>query len=317
MVSSSIPSLTALRAFDLVARLGTFTEAARKLNVTRPAISKQIKGLEAAMGCQLIIRSGPKVMLTDQGAELAAGLRQAFDQILASTQRTIENARRPETVRILVERDFGSSWLAQRIGAFLIEHPGISIEINAEKNGHLRLDEDFSFRVFYGPKGQYATEGFTEEFLCDWIDIPLCAPEYEFQNSVGQGGVQSAHFLIDKNYDPWERWFAKTGISGFDHSAAYTSFNDTTLCLAAALAGAGITIGDSILCLPAIESGRLIAPFQTGLHSEQRYVICYPKERILSKSELEFQTWLTQTVSDYMQTVEVALSNHGITVIPG
>lgn len=309
------PSLTALRAFDLVARLGTFTEAAHKLNVTRPAISKQIKGLEAAMGCQLVIRSGPKVMLTEQGAELAVGLRQAFDLILASTHRTIENARRPETVRILVERDFASSWLAERIGAFLIGNQGISIEINAEKNGRLRQDEDFGFRIFYGPEGQYATENFVEEFLCDWIDIPLCAPDYEAQNITESGQCDNAHFLLDKNYDPWETWFEKTGFENFGNNAAYTSFNDTTLCLSAALAGAGITIGDSFLCLHAIQDGRLVAPFKTGLRSEERYVMCSPKGRVLSKPETKFRNWLVQTIKDYEQKVDHVLSRVGIKVI--
>lgn len=311
----STPSLTALRAFDLVARLGTFTEAARKLNVTRPAISKQIKGLEEALGCLLVIRSGPTVMLTDQGAELATGLHQAFDLIFASTHRTIENARRPETVRILVERDFASSWLAERIGAFLIGNQGISIEINAERNGYLRQDEDFSFRIFYGPKGRYATEDLVEEFLCDWIDIPLCTPDYETQNISAQGQCLNAHFLLDKNYDPWETWFEKTGFESFGSKAAYTSFNDTTLCLSAALAGAGITIGDSFLCLRAIEDGRLVAPFKTGLRSEERYVIYYPKGRILSKQETKFQNWLIQTIKDYEQEVDHVLSKVGIKVV--
>lgn len=315
MPKHPIPSLTALRAFDLVARLGTFTKAARKLNVTRPAISKQIKGLEAAMGCQLVIRSGPKVMLTEHGAELAGGLRQAFDLMLASTHRTIENAHRPETVRILVERDFASSWLAERIGAFLIQNQGISVEINAERNGHLRQDEDFGFRIFYGTKGRYATEHFAEAFLCDWIDIPLCAPDYKFQNAIENGCYDGVHFLLDKNYNPWETWFEKTGFKSFDAQAAYTSFNDTTLCLSAALAGAGITIGDSFLSLSSIEGGRLVAPFKSGLRSQERYVLCYPKGRGLSKHEKTFQIWLTQTIKDYEKTVEQVLSKVGIKVI--
>ena len=315
MTMHPTPSLTALRAFDLVARLGTFTEAARKLNVTRPAISKQIKALETVMGCQLVIRSGPKVMLTDQGAELASGLRQAFDLISASTHRTIENARRPETVRILVERDFASSWLAERIGAFLIENQGISIELNAEKNGRLRPDEDFSFRIFYGHDGQYATDSQDEVFLFDWIDIPLCSPAYETQNITEHGHCHKAHFLLDKNYNPWDRWFEETGFDSFGSKTAFTRFNDTTLCLAAALAGAGITIGDSFLSLRAIENGQLVAPFKTGLRSEARYVMCYPKGRILSKPETKFRNWLTETIKTYEQKVDQVLSKVGIKVI--
>ncbi|AZV77048.1 LysR family transcriptional regulator [Parasedimentitalea marina] len=312
---SHSPSLTALRAFDLVARLGSFTEAARKQNVTRPAISKQVKGLEVLMGCQLIVRSGPKVTLTTQGTELAAGLRQGFDIISASTQKVIEHSNHPKTVRILVERDFASSWLAERIGAFLVAHPGISIEVNAEHNGQLREGEDFSFRIFYGPKGCYETETLVEDFLCDWVDIPVCTPDYQVAHITEHGRYHNAHFLIDKNYNPWSEWFDKADLENPGAQASYTSFNETTLCLSAALAGSGITIGDSFLCLPAIDSGRLVAPFKIGLRSSERYSICYPSGRTLSKSERYFQNWLTQTIKEYDQTVGQVLSGIGINVI--
>ena len=312
-----IPSLplTALRAFDLVARLGTFTEAARALNVTRPAVSKQIKSLEAMVGCQLVIRTGPKVVLTDRGSELAAGLRQGFDTVSASVQRTVEHASRPNTVRLLVERDFASSWLAQRIGGFLLSHPGTSVEVNAERNGRLHPGEDFSFRIFYGPKGQYATETLNEDFLCDWIDLPLCTPDYEAAHILKNGRYHDAHFLLDQNYNPWSAWFANTGLADPGDQASYSSFNETSLCLSAALAGSGITIGDSFLCLEAIDSGRLVAPFKLGLHSVERYAICSPVDRQLSPSERHFLDWLSQTIQDYQQNVVEVLGRIGIQVI--
>jgi LysR family glycine cleavage system transcriptional activator/LysR family transcriptional regulator of beta-lactamase len=298
-----------------VARLGTFAEAARELNVTRPAISKQIKGLEEHMGCQLLVRSKPRVVLTDEGMQLAAGLRQAFDLISATTQRVVENAHRPEAVRILVERDFASSWLAERIGGFLIEHPGISVEINAERNGRLRMGEDFSFRIFYGPEERFATDDLAEDFLCDWIDLPLCTPEYAAEHIVDGHLSRTAHFLLDKNYDPWEAWFEKSGVANLVSQAVSTSFNETTLCLSAALAGSGITIGDSFLCLSAIQEGRLVAPFKLGLRSIERYAICHTKERSLSTAEAEFRDWLGRAIESYQGRVEEVISEIGIEVI--
>lgn len=311
----SIPSLTALRAFDLVARLGTFTEAARELNVTRPAISKQIKGLEQYMGCQLLVRSKPRVELTDEGLKLASGVKQAFDLISATTQRVIEDSHRPEAVRILVERDFASSWLAERIGGFLIEHPGISVEINAERNGRLRMGEDFSFRIFYGSEGRFTTDDLEEDFLCDWIDLPLCTPDYAVEYIVDGHLSRTAHFLLDKNYDPWETWFKKAGLVNTVNQTASTSFNETTLCLSAALAGSGITIGDSFLCLSAIQEGRLVAPFKLGLRSVERYAICRTRERPLSKAETDFRRWLERAIGRYQGGVEQVLLEMGIKVV--
>ena len=36
---------------------------------------------------------------------------------------------------------------------FLLRNPGVSVEVVAEKNGKMRLDEDFNFRIFYGHFG--------------------------------------------------------------------------------------------------------------------------------------------------------------------
>ena len=309
------PSLTALRAFDLVARLGTFTKAAQALNVTRPAISKQIKRLEAELDCELVIRTRPKVLLTERGKELAAGLSQGFDTISASVQKTWEHASRPNTVRLLVERDFASSWLAERIGDFLVAHPGTSVEVNAERNGRMHLDEDFSFRIFYGEKGYHKTSSLFETFLCDWIDIPLCVPGFATTHTLKDGRYEDAHFLIDKNYNPWSAWFEKTGIRNPGDEVTYSSFNETSLCLSAALAGSGMTMGDSLMCLDAIESGRLVAPFKIGLQSVERYSIYYANDRKLSQFEASFLDWLAHAIEVYGQKVSQVFGKIGITVV--
>lgn len=306
--------LTALRAFDLVARTGTFTDAARALNVTRPAISKQIRHLESLLGIPLIIRTRPRIILTNEGLELAATLVQSFDLISATTQRLIDNANRPETVRVLVDRDFASSWLAERIGGFLIEHPGISVEITAERNGKMRMDENFSFRIFYGPEGRFSSDGIEENFLCDWIDIPLCTAEYAAEHIPGGRFSPTAHFLNDKNYAPWDAWFRRSGIEKPAGSVEQTQFNETTLCLSATLAGSGITIGDSLLCLYAIEDGRLIAPFRLGIRSVERYSICHRRNDTLTRAETVFRNWLRDAIGLYQGRVEQVVSRLGIEV---
>ncbi len=308
-------SLTALRAFDLVARRGSFSDAARELNVTRPAVSKQIKNLEVEIGCQLVIRSRPKVALTEEGRHLAHGLRQGFDLITATAQHLIENRTRPNMVRILVERDFASAWLAERIGEFLVVNPGISVEITADKNGRLRMEEDFSFRIFYGDVGAFASDDLDEHALCEWIDVPLCTPEYAASHMSVDTLYPTAHFLIDKNYDPWDDWFETTGVARPAKGALRTQFSETSLCLAATVASTGITIGDSVMCLSHIETGRLIAPFKTGLHSSQRYAIYRPRSRALSTAEIRFSDWLFLRIQQFEDRVETVFRATGIEIL--
>jgi DNA-binding transcriptional LysR family regulator len=64
-------NLDQIRTFTEVVRLGSFTAAARFLNLTQPAISQQIKELEARLGVQLIARLGKRAFATEAGKELA------------------------------------------------------------------------------------------------------------------------------------------------------------------------------------------------------------------------------------------------------
>jgi DNA-binding transcriptional LysR family regulator len=53
-----------------IARLGSFTAAAQRLNTTQPAISKRVKDLEEAIGVRLFERQGRRMELTIQGRDL-------------------------------------------------------------------------------------------------------------------------------------------------------------------------------------------------------------------------------------------------------
>ena len=54
----AFPSTSALRALDAVARLGSVTRAAAELNITRSAISHQLRFLEQELGFAIVERDG-------------------------------------------------------------------------------------------------------------------------------------------------------------------------------------------------------------------------------------------------------------------
>lgn len=311
----SLP-FTALRAFNLVARHGSFTKAAAELNVTRPAISKQIRLLEASLGCQLFIRGRPNGALTETGRQLAAGLSQGFDLISASYQHASESRGDANSLRLLVDRDFASSWLAKRIGGFLIENPGVAMEIIAERNGRLRMGETFSFRIFYGTEGCFASDDLDEAMLCDWIDLPLCTPDYAAEH-VADGVLDNrARFLIDRNYDPRAEWFTHSGVADPGYEVRVSKFNDTSMCLSAALSGSGITIGDSFMAFDAIRTGRLVAPFKLGLRSAERYAICQASRHPPTKVEKRFRDWLLREIESYQASVADIMEETGVHILP-
>lgn len=69
-----------LKAFLAVLDLGSFNEAARQLNLSQPALSRRIKGLEEAVGAQLIERTTRHVAPTQIGRELLPLVRRLVDE---------------------------------------------------------------------------------------------------------------------------------------------------------------------------------------------------------------------------------------------
>ena len=59
-----------LRAFSVLARTGSFTQAARELHLTQSGVSHSMKALESDIGCRLLDRLGKKVVLTQAGEQL-------------------------------------------------------------------------------------------------------------------------------------------------------------------------------------------------------------------------------------------------------
>src|SRR5438874_291067 len=62
--------LRQFRAFSVLARTGSFTQAARELHLTQSGVSHSIKALERDVGCRLFDKLGKKVVLTQAGEQL-------------------------------------------------------------------------------------------------------------------------------------------------------------------------------------------------------------------------------------------------------
>jgi len=123
-----IPSLPALRAFEAAARHGSFSAAARDLNVTHAAIGQHVRALEDYYGQSLMHREGRGMTTTAEGHRLATALTEAFDQI-ASASADLMRQTAARALRVAVTPSFAANWLMPRIGHFWETHPEIELEI--------------------------------------------------------------------------------------------------------------------------------------------------------------------------------------------
>src|SRR5215469_147548 len=97
-------NLLHLSTFEAVVEEGSFMRAAERLHFSQPAVSAQIRQLEASIGIKLFDKIGHKTHLTLAGEELYR-YRQKISALIGETLETMEALRSPDYGRLSVGAD--------------------------------------------------------------------------------------------------------------------------------------------------------------------------------------------------------------------
>ena len=128
--------IDALRSFATGIELGSFAQAAERLNRSTSAVSAQLKKLEQQAGTPLLRKAGRGMALTEAGEAMlgyARRLLELNDEAVAAI-RGVELAGR---VRLGMQEDFGESLLPAVLGRFARSHPRLRIEARIACNAEL------------------------------------------------------------------------------------------------------------------------------------------------------------------------------------
>jgi DNA-binding transcriptional LysR family regulator len=239
-----------LRLFELVAEAGSFTEAARRLHMSQPALSRQIGALEEQVGAKLFHRHARGLAMTHEGEQLRAAshdmqerLERARDAIDASRDRPTGEIRLTTTV------SFGSTWLPRQLGDFLDQYPDINIRL-------MLSDQD----VDLAKREADVAIRFHPPFQSELVQKPLfpirhylCAsPDYLARHGVPQTVEDlNQHRLIAygdaaPDFLKGINWALELGHAGAPRAAALT-INNSAGVLMAVEAGAGVAALPSYL----------------------------------------------------------------------
>lgn len=118
-----------LEIFEAIARLGSYTRAAEELYLTQPTVSMQMKKLTDAVGAPLVEQVGKKVLLTEDGRELAQASRDIF-AIMDRYAMSVAQRRGLEKGQLKLMAITTASYFAPRLlGEFSKRHPGIDVSL--------------------------------------------------------------------------------------------------------------------------------------------------------------------------------------------
>jgi LysR family glycine cleavage system transcriptional activator len=291
-----LPSLNALRAFEAVSRHLSFAKAADELHVTKAAIAQQVRQLEEVVGTALVVRAGRGLQLTEAGLAGQRDLGLGFDR-LTQAVRGMREASGNRLLIISCSASFAATWLVGRIGRFKTLHPDIDVLLDAG-SGQADLGRTNVDAAIYWGKGDFP--GLVASLLFTEDVFPVCAPALTRGPHAicGPQDLARATLLhLEWNADfsmwpDWQVWLAAAGVRNVDANRGVW-FSQMSMALHAAVQGQGVALTTRAIAADEIEAGRLVAPFDTSVHTPFGYYFLCRPDRSTTPKIVAFRNWLS------------------------
>jgi DNA-binding transcriptional LysR family regulator len=289
-----LPSLNAIRVFEVAARHLSLVKAAEELHVTHGAVSRQIKQLEENLGIALFERRNRGIFLTRAGLSLQGTCTDIMRQLETGLNQLRQMDEQPLVVSC--EPTIAMRWLIPRLGKFRQLHPEMEIHLFTAgghvdlRHGHIDLAlrrNDFVWDANY-----YVSK------IAQELIAPVCIPSL----------LKQAHLPLNQQCllhtatrpDAWMKWQKLSGQAARGKSRA--TYEHFYLSLQAACAGLGVAMASAYMVEDEIRSGQLLAP-HAFVPDGSDYVLLSVSPFDEDQRRLAFLEWLQQEFEVTAQVV--------------
>ena len=286
-----IPPLSALQAFEAIARRRSFSLAASELHLTPSAVSHQVAKLEGLLGLRLFERSARGVELTPAGHNYLQRVANALGAISSATDDLRHGVQ--DTLYLHASPSFATLWLMPRIARFAARHPNISLVLSAS---HVhsdfqlgQVDIDIRYGLPTWPHLEVEPV-FTERIM------PLASPEFIRRHALRAPADLLRAPLIQSsvNVVQWSEWFTR-----FDNTLRperiALRFDRAMMSLDAAVQSLGVALESATLGSAMISTGRLQPVFGDELSmAVEAHFLVYPARHASRPPVSNFIAWLRE-----------------------
>jgi DNA-binding transcriptional LysR family regulator len=249
-----------LKLYTRVARLGSFSAAARECGLSQSQVSRIIAELETSLGARLLSRTTRAVVLTEAGAEFLARM----EPILAALDEAEHSVREGGDLRGLLRMmptSFGIRDAIPRLAAFAARHPNLHLQILLEdrRQDLVRDAVDVAIRL-----GRLVDSTATVKMIATIPRVIVASPDYLSQhgkpatpNDLVQHRIVGGSAAAVPTAWKFERDGKELEVQlepGF-------STNENEGAIAAAVSGFGITSTSGWACRRELEDGSLVRLF--------------------------------------------------------
>lgn len=247
-------------AFVTAAKYGSFTLAARALDLSPQAVATSIARLETALGARLFNRTTRSIALTEEGHAFLTRAEIGLAALEDAAQSVRDKEKSPAgVVRVTAGAAFGRRYLIPILPGFQKRFPDVRLDVSFDdrKVDLVRDGFDVAMRG-----GSIADSSLITRRICALSSVTIASPAYLKKYGVPRVPDDlHAHRIIMLRFAsglsmPWE-FRVKGKLLTFDAAAPTLTLSDTELVVDAAAAGMGITRAALHFAWPHLVAGRL------------------------------------------------------------
>ena len=268
----ALPLLPCMVAFAKVVETGSFTAAARLLDATPSAVSRQVARLERELGVRLLQRTTRQLRLSEAGREVLGHCRQLLAAAGAALDSGLQHSEEPRgQVRLAVPKAVGYRLIAPLLPEFFQRYPQVDLQLRLDDRplDPIADDQDLLVRITEQPPAGFVARPLRK------MDFVLCAsPAYlQRRGTPQQPQALAEHDCLYLGETPGDqRWQLRHGdrvesvtVRGrlaCNHSGVRLEATLADLgiaCLPAFAAEAGLAVGSLRRVLP---DWQYLGPYQ-------------------------------------------------------
>jgi DNA-binding transcriptional LysR family regulator len=249
--------LTEMEAFATVVDQGGFTDAARKMGISKSAVSKHVSSLEARLGARLLNRTTRRVSPTEIGLAYYDRARRVLNDAGEADALVTSMQSEPSgLLRISVATDFGVNHLSPVLGDFLADFPEVTVNMVLNNRYVELISEGFDMAIRIG---ELEDSTLRARKLTESSKRMVGSPAY-FEKFGRPAKIDDLnehkllHYSNQANSAVW-KLTAPSGEKRQIRTAGWLTVNDGQSLLNAAISGLGIAYLPSYLCSEAMEQG--------------------------------------------------------------
>ncbi|RDT00756.1 LysR family transcriptional regulator [Burkholderia contaminans] len=292
-------SYAGILAFVAVASEGSFTKAAEKLGVGRPAVSRNVQKLEAQLSTRLFQRTTRMTELTSEGQRFFENCRQGVAQIVEAMNDMLELRQGPPRglIRISSAVGFGRKIVAPLLETFARAYPDIVFDLLLDDRPIDLVSEriDVAFR-----NGRIEDSSIIARQLIP-MQMALCAaPSYVAKHGLPKSLADlDRHECVNFRFASGRIFEWEFNVDGRVQKYLPTSrltFNDAELVLQAVLRGAGIAQMAGYQIRDHLASNELVVALAKYLPEDRGHYICYLSRQHLPTRIRIFVDFMTEQI---------------------